>query len=269
MSSKFIDSCANYSEINVIRKLLKPLLNDFNNHLVNINKKQFNLKNDYNFLIPNNGIKYYMFLTSKPKSKFKTCYFFPDKFTNEHDEFFIEINDFGFEKDSYLFEGYLYNTDTFLISDLLFIDSKLLEIDYITRHTIINSIFTRQHNNINGFFNIGIHHYLRNENLLPIFLENFIFKNTLKQIEHLNNINFEKTIENIDNNKQTCKKIIEKTKLVEVYNVYNIESKNNEGLLYIKSIKDSKKIKELFKNTDSTTLECNWNSNFNKWTVTF
>lgn len=265
--SKFINTCVNYSEINVLKNLLKPLLIDFNNHLVDVNEKQFNLRNDQDIVIPNNGIKYYMFVSPKVSTNFKTLYFFPENFTCEHYEFFMEVENSMFKHEKYLFEGFLYNNNNFLVSDILFINTNLVKTDYYTRFNLINDNIPKPIHNINGFFNISIHHYLSGYDLLQFFSNNFFFKNELTQLEIINNNNFQKTIKLLQSEKLNSNKLIEKTKIVELYNVYNLETKNHEGVLYIKSIKDSKIIKDLCKNKDSTIIECKWNKIFNKWSL--
>ena len=274
--SKFINSCVNYSESNVLKiKLLKPLLNTFNKHLVNINSGSFknsSVVSDIQFLIPNNNIKYYLFITNKNNitnnlkdhHHYKILYFFPETKTNHNSDFYMEIDSkIGFDKDNYLFEGYLYNKNTFLISDLLFINNNLFDLEYTLRFSLINEIIKCNLKNINGFLNIGIHQYLTSTTLLQLFINNFVFKNELKGIEYVKQ-NFEKINELNVIKKPNEQKIIEKTKYIEVYRVYNITSKNYEGTLYVQKLTDSKKLKSLF-TKDTITVECKWNLNFNKW----
>ena len=92
--SKFINNCVSYSESNVLKiKLLKPLLTSFNEHLVNINKNSFlNSLNNLEYLIPNNNIKYYLFITNKSNintqsKNYQLLYFFPEVTTNENSDF--------------------------------------------------------------------------------------------------------------------------------------------------------------------------------------
>ena len=204
--SKFINSCVNYSESDVLKtKLLKPLLIKFNEHLVNINSDSFknsNVVSEKQFLIPNNNIKYYLFITNKRNisncnGNYKILYFFPETKMNQHSDFYMEIDSIGFDKDNYLFEGYMYNKTTFLISDILFIDSKLFDVEYTLRFSLINEIIEKCNlKNINGYMNINIHHYLISQNLLQLFTDNFIFKDELKSVEYVNNINFDAVITN-------------------------------------------------------------------------
>lgn len=270
--SKFINNCVSYSESNVLKiKLLKPLLTNFNEHLVNINKNSFkNSINTQDYLIPNNNIKYYLFITNKtnvnPQSKnFQLLYFFPEVTTNENSDFYMEIDSI-FSKDNMLLEGYIYNKNTFLATDILFTDSKLIDTNYNTRQSLLKNLIVIK-NNINGHFNIGIHHTLTNENYTCIFMENFIYKNELKSIEYINE-NY-KTQKHFNVIKPTSQKIIEKTKYIEVYKVYNIETKNDEGILYIPKLTDAQKITKILNGNTSTIINCKWNERFYKWTPEF
>lgn len=279
--SKFINSCVNYSESDLLKtKLLKPLLIKFNEHLVNVNSKLFknsDVVSQTRFLIPNNNIKYYLFITNKSNitnttnssnsSNYKILYFFPESKMNQNSDFYMEIDDkIGFDRDNYLFEGYLYNKNTYLITDILFIDNKLFDVEYTLRFSLINEIIEKCNlKNINGYINISIHQYLNSVNLLKLLTNNFIFKDELKSVEYLNNVNFEKTNELNKIKKENAFKILEKTKYIEVYKVYNNDSKNYEGLLYVPTLQDSKKLKEL----KEFTINCKWNTFFNKWQPNF
>lgn len=275
--SKFINNCVSYSESNVLKiKLLKPLLTNYNEHLVNINKNSFkNSLNNIEYLIPNNNIKYYLFITNKininnQSKNYQLLYFFPDVITNENSDFYMEI-DYRFTKDNCLLEGYMYNKSTFLATDILFTDAKLVDVSYNLRRSLLKDLLYSKNldnnNNINGHFNIGIHHVLTNEIFLNIFIENFIYKKELKSIEYINeNI---KTKKHFNVIKQKSQKIIEKTKYIEVYKVYNIETKNEEGILYIPKLIYAQKITEILKNNTSTIINCKWNDRFYKWTPDF
>ena len=275
--SKFIESSVNYSECNILKlKLLKPLLIKFNEHLININKDSFktsDIVNSDKIIIPNNNIKYYVFITNKvninkqnQSSNYQILYFFPEKYTSITSDFYIEIEKGNNFKDNSLLEGYLYNESIFLISDILFYESKLIDCDYNFRFNLINKLFkTTSLKNINGHFNIGIHQYFNNDNYLQIFLNNFKFKQEIKSLEIYNLNSFKKEQFLFGNNKKNQEKIIEKTKYIEVYKVINIETKNEEDLLYIPKLIQAKKIEKLIKNKNSITLQCKWNENIYKW----
>ena len=131
-------------------------------------------------------------------------------------------------------------------------------------------------NNLNNNMSINIHPVFNhtNENLIKIFKNNFIFKNELCSIEKINNINKEQIFEinynQIDvseKDKNEHLKFIERGKYTDVYNVFNHQSNNFEGILYVKGLKESKYLTELFKNSNNTRilLKCKYNINFTKW----
>ena len=270
--SKFINNCVSYSESNVLKiKLLKPLLTHFNEHLVNINKNSFkNSLDNKEYIIPNNNIKYYLFITNKSNvnsqsKNYQLLYFFPEVTTNENSDFYMEIDSI-FTKDNCLLEGYMYNKSTFLATDILFTDSKLIETNYNTRQSLLKDLLKNNKKNINGHFNIGIHHTLTNENYTCIFMENFIYKKELKSIEYVNENTFSKTKKHFNTIKENSPKIIEKTKYIEVYKVYNVETKNDEGILYIPRLVDAQKITQILNGNTSVIINCKWNERFYKWT---
>lgn len=272
--SKFINNCVSYSELNVLKiKLLKPLLTNFNEHLVNIDKNSFkNSINTQEYIIPNNNIKYYLFITNKnnvnhQSRNYQLLYFFPEITTNENSDFYMEIDSI-FTKDNMLLEGYMYNKSTFLATDILFTDSKLIDANYNTRQSLLKNLIVIK-KNINGIFNIGIHHILTNDNYTRIFMENFLYKKELKSIEYVNENNFYKTQKQFNVIKQNSQKIIEKTKYIEVYKVYNVDTKNDEGILYIPKLIDAQKITKILNGNTSVIINCKWNERFYKWTPDF
>lgn len=300
----FVSKCANYSECFVLKnKLLQPLLKMYNDFLLKqkISNDNFCLNKDINtglsseFIIPNNNVKYYLFITKKSnlestKDKYNILYFFPDNNNinknninknniNENNinenllsDFYLEIDE-NFKQD-YLFEGYLYkNSDNklfFLITDVLIINNDVIVGDYDIRLTVINEIFINLNLcDLNNYMTINIHHVFKkeNENLIKIFKNNFIFKSDICCIELINN--FEKTryIDKID--LEEYDKIIQLTKYSDVYNVNDKQTNNYQGILYIKGLKESKLMKKIFVNKDKVTLKCKYNNYFKKWEVVF
>jgi len=63
------------------------------------------------------------------------------------------------------------------------------------------------------------------------------------------------------------KKIV-KTKTSDVYEVYNINTNNFEGILYVNTLKKSKHLLHLFKELDEKQLLCQYNKIFQKWETT-
>lgn len=281
----FVSKCANYSQCFVLKnKILQPLLKTYNDFLLKqkISNDNFCLNKDINtglsseFIIPNNNIKYYLFITNKSKlettkDKYNTLYFFPDtnnKQDNSFTDFYLEIDE-RFKRE-FLFEGYLYkkadNKLSFLITDILIIDNQPITTDYATRLTIINELIMDINLfDLNNHLSINLHPVFKkaNENLIKIFKNNFIFKMDICSIELVNNFVKTRYIDKRD--VQDTDKIIEIGKYSDVYNVYDVLTNNHEGILYIKGLKQSKTIKNLFVNKNKIVLKCKFNSEFKKW----
>jgi hypothetical protein len=51
----------------------------------------------------------------------------------------------------------------------------------------------------------------------------------------------------------------------EIYNVYDLKTNEDFGILYIKTLSDSRYIFSLFKNTTEVVYKCRYNERFNKW----
>ena len=281
--AKFLNNSVNYSEEYMIKKSLYKYIETYNTFLYNYNTK-LNLldkKIDNIKLIPNNNKKYYLYIQKK-SNKNSTMFFFPDTNSKKYfsnfllikntiDEFFFEC-DLAFDDNSYLLEGYLYmdanGKKHFLISDILFKNNILIETSYENRFNLINILFfvkISKMMNINNLLSIGIHNYI-NESLLPIFLNNFKWKQEIICVETINN--FDKTnkfLNRVNNNEQNLSKKIVKTKISDIYNVYNVETNDFEGVLYISTLKVSKYLIACFEKVDELVLNCYFNTNFQKW----
>lgn len=281
--SKFLTTAVTFCETNVFKeKYLYKTLSLYNEYLLVENKKTIeNNKNKY--IIPNNSNKYYMLISNKNdiQTKYKILYFFPDQYNvvnylnkNILSDFYIEIDSNLFDK-NYLFEGYFYNENKeFMITDVLSIDNKIVTCDYSLRYSLINKIIiSSKLSNLNAHLTISIHSIFymnedENESILfNIFKNNFIFKNEINCIEYTKESCLEKTRcinKDIDKDIISIKKV-HKSKYIDVYNINNISSNNNEGILYIKTIATSKKLRELFLKEIEIELECKFNNHFNKW----
>lgn len=291
----FINKSVNYSQSTTLQtKILVPLLKLYNNFLLNNNINKNILNKDINtglsldYLIPNNNKKYYLLITSKKnlenvKDNYNIFYFFPDEISinafkenniikNTITDFYLEIdNKFS---DEYLFEGYLYkqnNKYSYLLTDILIKNSKVIDLNYELRYTLLNEIILSMPpgclKELNNHMSINIHPIFNraNENLIKIFKTNFIFKNELCSIENIDNLKKQRIFEKII--QEDSLKFIEIGKYTDVYNVYNYYTNNFEGILYIKGIKESKNLIELFKKSSKSriVLNCKYNTNFTKW----
>lgn len=288
----FVTKSVNYSQSFLLKnKILQPILKLYNDYLLkqNILRDKFCLNKDINtgvlqeFIIPNNNKKYYLFITNKThlewsKDNYNILYFFPDDFSvqsfscndiikNTLSDFYLEIDN-KFEND-YLFEGYLYNNNEkyqFLITDILVQNNTVVSADYNTRLTILNEIIMDRYlKDLNNYMNINLHPVFskENENLIKIFKQNFIYKQDICCIESIHN--FIKTRFLDINHIEDCEKIVEVGKYSDVYNVYNIETNNYEGILYIKGLRESKNMRELFIKNTKNILKCKYDNRFKKW----
>lgn len=286
--SKFITSSVNYSETNVLKtKYLSNILELYNQEILAESRKL--VDNVQQYIIPNNNKKYYLLIMNKnditPNNinlKYKICYFFPENAENTISDFYVEIDNYkiNFPNSNYLFEGYLYHANDqkhFLISDILAIDSKIIKCDYSLRYSLIYKLIGNQQlTNLNGHLNINIHSIfdlnsdsydldIQASQLFNIFKNNFIFKDEISSIEYVNDVSFKKRTEVLQTNDLKGQKVITKGKYIDVYHVFNRETNNNEGILYIKGLKESKYLQNLFSNSDSTKIMCQFNHNFKKW----
>ena len=293
---KFLNNSVNFCEEYDFKKILSEYIEKYNiflnkniNHCENYKNTGMNVTQ----YIPNNNKKYYVYITKK-KDQYTTMYFFADIESKKyyHDfllikntlvDFFIEC-DIVFEE-SFLLEGYLYgsnlyssNSNTsenehsnnkmnYLITDILFKGKDLIDSEYDKRYDIINELFFNKLSNLknlNNILDIGIHTHI-SESYIPIFLNNFIWKKEIISIEHVNNFNKNQKYLQKDTNDKSIDKKIVKTKTSDVFKVFNIETNNYEGLLYISTLKISKYINILFKSCDEVILNCNFNTHFQKW----
>jgi hypothetical protein len=295
--SKFIASSVNYSETHVLKsKYLSNILELYNQEIISESKKL--VDNVQKYIIPNNNNKYYLLIVNKNditsnnvNVKYKIFYFFPEEETtdvshiltkNIKSDFYVEIDNYktSFPNSNYLFEGYLYHSNDqkhFLISDILAVDSKIIKCDYSLRYSLIYKLIGNQHlNNLNGHLNINIHSIfdlnkdsydveVQTSQIFNIFKDNFIFKEDISSIEYVNEVSFKKRREILQTKNLQEAKIITKGKYIDVYNVFNTETNNIEGILYIKGLKESKTLQKLFLSKDSIELTCKFNNDFKKW----
>jgi hypothetical protein len=286
--SKFIASSVNYSETNMLKtKYLSHILELYNQEMLEESRKL--VDNVQQYIIPNNNKKYYLLIVNKNditpnniNSKYKICYFFPENYDNTTSDFFVEIDNYKttFPHSNYLFEGYLYNINDqkhFLISDILAVDSKIIKCDYSLRYSLIYKLISNQHlNNLNGHLNINIHSMfeinrdsydldIQKSQIFNIFKNNFIFKEEISCIEYINEVSFKKCKEILQTNNIKDTKRITKGKYIDVYHVFNKETNNSEGILYVKGLKESKYLQKLLFDSDSVNIMCQFNHNFKKW----
>ncbi len=98
--------------------------------------------------------------------------------------------------------------------------------------------------------------------MIKIFVNNFIFKDAICALETIDNHKKTRHVTQIQ--KQPEIKRITKGLYIDVYNVYSTQSGDHEGILYIKGLQESIKMKELSRNS-IIELKCKFNCDFNKW----
>ena len=275
----------NYFISNVIQEYNKNNIRS-NDIPSNINYKSC-INYDKSCFCINNRQKYYIIITHKQRfisgSRENIMYIFPEKSNHSDYNFYIEPcyieteNQYITNKQDFMMiEGYVYgskNNYSFLATDILCMNStQALTIEYQCRYELLQDIITQfdTTTKINGFISIGIHPVFEcsnEKNIESLFRKSFVFKHELNSKEYFLDSSH-KQIVNDETQKEhvsESKKYIEKTPRTEVYNVYNYDDNKYEGILYIKTIKDSKKIFELFKNEDRILMNCFYNIKFGKY----
>ena len=297
----FLNKSVNYSQTTVLKEtVLLPLLKSYNNFVLK-NSGEFSIDKDvntgisYDYIIPNNNKKYYLLITKKQlleqqksNQKYDILHFFPDQYNNDDDlletnrssDFYLEID--SFFDDEFLLEGYLYKSDDkyeYLLTDILVRNKDIVNVSFELRYSLLNEIIQKIGREklmyLNNHMSINIHPIFddENQNLVKIFKNNFIYNTQIRCLEKVCNFNKRRYID-IKIDKQD-KKNIEKGKYTDVYNVYNYETNNFEGILYIKGIRESQRMKLLFNDKytiDSDTkvkINCIWNQVFSKWQPIF
>ena len=254
------------------------------------------------YYIPNNNNKWYCVATFEKSShqnpvrgikgtKGTTRLFF---FDNKGDSFYInkEIN----TSDVYtnqqipelLLEGYLYDntgtSKTFSVTDILIKNSVTINKVYPERLCILkNSLkdilpFLQ---NLDGYLSVIINDQvysendidsiklsemvcIRNKNVYIETIQNFIKTNTLHysvlQVSEDSSVRIPQ-----DSSVPCLPKRILKTRIPDVYNVFNNVSGTKEGILYVKTIPDSRRLLDLFRDSSELVLQCKFNIKFQRW----
>lgn len=280
----FINKSVNYAQTVLLKtKCLAPILEKYNN-MVKQHIDDIDLCLRYH-IVPNNNQKYYLFITKKTNievnnDNYNILYFFPDEETKRFaletknmvhhvSEFFLEINN-TFNQDI-LLEGYMYRQGdkfTYLITDMLYRNGKVVDVDYDLRHCLINELtMGLQLSNLNDHLTIGLHPVFSsdNENMVGIFLNNFVYHDSICAVENIQKHNKTRFLRSDVMKMDNRTKRIEKGTYADVYNVYDEESGDHDGILYVKGLKESMIMKKLTKQVCSVHLLCKFNNTFNKW----
>lgn len=288
----FLNKSVNYSQIDLLKtNILKPLLKSYNDFLLNRDDDDdVYTQNSYDYFIPNNNKKYYLLITKKKllekkldkrESQYEILYFFPDtqiendlntqisKDIKSTDDFFMEID--SVFKDDLLLEGYLYDNNgyyEYLISDFLIKNGDIVDVSFELRYCLLNELLKSVNNSVlkrlNDHMTINIHPIFKYENInfIKIFKNNFVYRRSIVCLEQISNFKKKRWVEKCESSDN---KIILKTNSSDIYNVYDTKSNNYLGILYVKGIRESKILEEMFKDDDNITLKCSWNKRFYKW----
>jgi hypothetical protein len=102
---------------------------------------------------------------------------------------------------------------------------------------------------------------------INVFKNNFKYGKEICAIEYINDYNFIKVlkVQETNEDKESVVKRITKSNLIDVYNVKNIDTLNDEKTLYIKTINDSKTLRQIFREKEIVDIECVYNNKFKKW----
>ena len=290
-----LNKSVGYSQTVMLKSdILAPLLKSYNDFVLmktgeNVINLDINTGISYDYILSNNNIKYYLLIVKKKllesnsNQKYDILYLFPDRF-NDHklnkkiddqydNDFYMEID--SLFDDEFLLEGYLYKNDNgyeYLLTDVLMKNRKVVDVSYELRYTVLNEILKTIGKDclkkLNNHMTINIHPVfsVADESMLKIFNNNFCYKDQIKSIEKISYFTKQRYLNRL---KSIEKKVIEKSKYTDVYNVYNIQTNNLEGILYVKGIRESKLLKEIFYNKERAEIECDWNTNFSKWQPIF
>jgi hypothetical protein len=274
----FLKNSLNYSLSTCLKtKYLNKALQIYNNFLFEHNSLSQTVispdNTDKIIYIPNNNAKFYLYIVPKKvlennkHEQYSILYFFSPE--NPNDDFFIESNLFSSEAKHtfFLFEGYLYtelDKKEYLITDYLLSNNQVINYNYSIRQELLLNLQPMFDGVLNDSLKIKMHYIVNDPNLLDIFKENFYYKNSLCAIEEVSK-DFVKSryLEIVKNDIKEM--LIIKSNITEIYNVFDPSTNNEIGVLYIKSLMISKKMKALFLKNEKMILSCSFNKVFNKW----
>ena len=233
--------------------------NKFLNHITSeYTHEDYNLSLYNKYFILHNNNKWYCLIIPF-KNNVYLCFF-----DNKGSVFYIETH--LITCDEIFLEGYIYGTDTcktFQVTDILAINSVIINKTYNDRLILLENIMKNiqyKLQDLNAYMSFQMHtriYILNNENKQFIGLTD----------EHVEIIDgYKKSIEN-NQKEQNYKvmKIITFIKIPDVYHVFNNDTNEKEGILYVKTIEDSKKLAKMFQSEQTIVLPCIFNNKFKKW----
>jgi hypothetical protein len=152
-----------------------------------------------------------------------------------------------------------------LVTDYLMSNDTILEYSFKIRREILLKNFQYAFNTIiNDTISINIHKVLENDKLIDIFKANFLYKDSLNCIEEVvDDFKKTRTLDTFVHEPKSM--IIEKSNITEIYNVFEMDTNNYQGVLYIKTLVQSKALRKMFLNNDKQVITCEYNTVFNKF----
>lgn len=243
------------------------------------------------YLLVTNGEKYYIWISKFSESKFlkeekkefdnKAIIFIFNRELDREQWIIIPDNVINWENsDEYLLEGYLFDNEMYF-SDLIYPNYNR---GYIYRRSIIKDIFKEKTEKmiyikeyrgekdviLGKLINmIEIKEEGKDETMKRLILKNFKHKINNVREEIINGREIIKSESKHDIILETIEeKIIERGNKIEIYSVYNIDTHNKEGLLWVKTLKQSKFLRDEFKeDVTKIKVKCRYDIQKQKWTL--
>ena len=278
---------------NYIKDILYRIVDETKQNAVDrVNIDEENTK----YLLLTNGAKYFIWISKFNETEFsnveektektvnKAIVFIFNKELNKEQWVMIPQKAINWEySDEYLLEGYLYANEMYF-SDCIYPNFNR---GYMYRRNVLKGIFEEQPENmvyikenrsekdiiLGKLINmIEIKDEGVDETMKRMLLRNFKYK--VAETEVVEELIKGREVVKITKapEKRTSEKIEEKElrrgDKIEIYHVYNIDTKNAEGLLLVKTMKQSRMLDEMFKDdTAVLRVKCKFDEKRKKWTL--
>lgn len=151
-----------------------------------------------------------------------------------------------------------------MVQDILVKNSQVVKVSYNLRYLIVLDLVfdTLMHEKFHPKFKFRVSPQLEvGKTNLDVFFSNFKYK--LGGLGLMNDDSFQQIYYMIEDVPKVKTFRIKKTEFTDVYNVYDLETDESNGLLYIKTLKDSKWLRE--QDQDVLEIDCIYNTRFDKW----
>lgn len=219
----------------------------------------------YNSWIQDNELTLDRYNLTQPVTLYNTgqkCFIYITKLGNkdimyffgEHNEFYISISP-TFTESPLVIEGYMSMHGTYTATDLLIYRGNPVQEEYETRRELLyNLLSDKPLSNLNNKINIVT--YSDSANLTSITAGTLVIESVQ---------NFKKTIELRHVQVSPRQFLIKPENTVDIYTICELDTNNTIGILYVKSMDDSRRMSCMFQNKSSLVLDCSYNERFNKW----